>query len=65
VVTWLVAAADRPMSRLSLCAAHPAAAPDKVDGARRKAQECEETEGLNCPTSEMDWREKMPYMIRE
>lgn len=46
--------------KLSLCAAHPAAAPDTADEERRKWQECEGIKALNSPTSEMNWREKMP-----
>lgn len=48
------------MMRLLLSAARPAAAPDRADGERRREQECEGREGLNCPTSEMDWRERTP-----
>lgn len=59
VVTWLAVAASRPVKRLLLFAAHRAAAPDKADGGRRKEQECKGREGLNCPASEMDWRERM------
>lgn len=54
MVTWPAVAADRPMMRLLLSAAHLVAAPDRVDGERRKEQECEGRAELNCPTSEMD-----------
>lgn len=46
------------MTKLLLSAARPAAAPDRADGERRKEQECEGKEELNCPTSEMDLRER-------
>ncbi len=44
--------------KLELAAAHPAAAPDRADGGRRKEQECERREELNYPTSEVDLKER-------
>lgn len=65
MVTWPAVAADRPVMWLLLFAARPAAAPDRADGERRKEQECEGREELNCPTSEMDWRERTPRTKEE
>lgn len=65
MVTWPAVAADRPVMRLLLSAAHPAAALDRADGERRKEQVCEGREELNCPTSEMDWRERTSRTNKE
>lgn len=46
------------MTRLSLSAARPAAAPDRAGGERRKVQGCGGRAELSCPTSETDWRGK-------
>lgn len=60
MVTWPTAAADRQARMLLLSAARLAAAPDRADGERRRVQECGGKEELNCPISEMDWRERTP-----